>query len=125
MEGLSVWYDRFGLGRATGLGITEARGRLPRQFAGPSWARKNKTWFSGIGQDPVAATPIQMANVAATIARSGVWMRPRLVGDAEARADGITVPPPTTRPGELPAALVDRVDLRLNPAAVAAAKEGM
>ena len=32
---LSVWYDRWGLGRRTGLGIPEAVGRLPRDFDGP------------------------------------------------------------------------------------------
>ncbi len=76
MQGLSMWYDRWGLGRPTGIGIPEAYGRLPSQFIGPLWATRQKTWFSGIGQDPVRATPIQMANIAATIARGGVWMRP-------------------------------------------------
>lgn len=125
MEGLSYWYDKFGLGRPTGIGIAEARGRLPRDYKGPLWDRRYKTWFSGIGQDPVAATPIQMANVAATIARNGIWMRPRLVPDAEAANLGIVVPPPTTRPGEPPASTLDRVDLHLSPEGLAAARDGM
>ena len=86
-----------GLGRQTGVGIPEALGRLrgpPPGGRGPQY----KTWFSGIGQAPVSATPIQMANVAATIARNGVWKRPRLVSDAVAREDGIVLPRPTTRP---------------------------
>ena len=37
------------------------------------------TISAGIGQGQVHATPIQMANVAATIARNGVWKRPRLI----------------------------------------------
>ena len=128
MDGLSVWFDRFGLGRPTGIGIPEAHGRLPRDFEGPLWDRQYKTWFSGIGQDPVAATPIQMANVAATIARDGIWMRPRLLSDPEAQSLGIR--PAEPRPANAPAGyqLVyypDRVDLNLSRAALAAAKDGM
>jgi penicillin-binding protein 2 len=126
IEGLSFWYDRFGIGRPTGIGIAEARGRLPRDFKPVNvWDVKYKTWFSGIGQDPVATTPLQMANVAATIARDGIWMRPRLINDAVALESGIRVPPPTTRPGEPPARQVDRVDLGLPREAIAAAKLGM
>jgi penicillin-binding protein 2 len=128
MDGLSVWFDRFGLGRPTGIGIPEAHGRLPRDFEGPLWDRQCKTWFSGIGQDPVAATPIQMANVAATIARDGIWMRPRLLDDQEAQALGIR--PAEPRPANAPATYLptyypDRVDLNLSRAALAAAKDGM
>jgi cell division protein FtsI/penicillin-binding protein 2 len=94
LEGLSVWGERFGLGRVTGVGIAEARGRLPRAYAddGPAIDRRYRTWFAGIGQDPVAATPIQMANVAATIARGGVWRRPRLVSADEAKRLGVALP---------------------------------
>src|SRR5208282_6562453 len=68
------------------------------------------TWFAGIGQGYVHATPLQMANVAATIARNGIWMRPRLASDEDVAAA-------TTRP--------DVVDLHLAPEAVAAVREGM
>lgn len=114
MEHLSVWYERFGLGRQTGIGIPEARGRLPRDYKGPASGRRAKTWFAGIGQDPVTATPLQMANVAATIARYGVWMRPKLISDAESARLGLGGP----KPG-------DRVDLQLSQRAVLAAREGM
>ncbi len=129
MDDLSVWYDRWGLGRPTGIGIPEARGSLPRDFSGPVWDRQCKTWFSGIGQDPVAATPIQMANVAATIARDGVWMRPRLLSDAEAARLGVNLPGPRAAevaggPDARPS-VPDRVDLGLSRAGLAAAKEGM
>jgi penicillin-binding protein 2 len=128
MEGLSIWFDRFGLGRATGIGIPEAHGRLPRDYQGPLWDRQYKTWFSGIGQDPVAATPIQMANIAATIARDGIWMRPRLLPDPEALELGIRPAeplPPGAAPGTAPTYYPDRVDLNLSRAALAAAKDGM
>lgn len=133
MEGLSQWYERFGFGRTTGLGIPESRGRLPRSYDGPAVDRRYKTWFSGIGQDPVSATPIQMANMAATIARGGVWMRPRLIGRDESARVGLTLPPLRPAPqatgddGQpLPANDWPEVyDLRLSPEAVAAAKDGM
>jgi penicillin-binding protein 2 len=66
---------------------------------------RSDTWFSGIGQSQVLATPLQMANVAATIARRGVWIRPHLLVD-ESRD-------------------VARRDLRLNPAALDACLTGM
>ncbi|MDB5296160.1 MAG: spoVD [Phycisphaerales bacterium] len=135
LEGLSVWGERFGLGRPTGVGIAEARGRLPRAYKGdgPAADRRFKTWFAGIGQDPVAATPIQMANVAATIARGGVWMRPRLVSAADAARAGVKLPalrpaPQADGPDGKPLAAPDwpdAYDLGLDPAAVAAAKDGM
>ncbi|HYO11352.1 MAG TPA: penicillin-binding transpeptidase domain-containing protein [Tepidisphaeraceae bacterium] len=113
-EGLSAWYDRFGLGRETGLGVPEARGFLPRQVERHERA---VAWFSGIGQVGVLATPVQMANVAATIARDGIWMRPRLVAD-----DATATAPLATRDKR---PVPDRVDLKLAPDALAAAKDGM
>jgi cell division protein FtsI/penicillin-binding protein 2 len=74
------------------------------------------TWTAGIGQGPVQATPLQMANVAATLARGGVWVRPRLLTGKTVAAYG-----PATRPSEGP----ERVDLQLPPDALRAVKEGM
>lgn len=129
-EGLSTWYDRFGLGRPTGVGIPEARGRLPRDYRPlQRQERLYKTWFAGIGQDPVSATPIQMANAAATIARNGLWMRPRLISDDVSRA--LELPPPGPRASTVAGGqdarpgIPDRFDLNLNLQAVARAKEGM
>ena len=53
-------------------------------------------FFGGIGQGFVAATPIQMANIAATIARRGIWMRPHLVAP-----DPATGQSPPLRPGAM------------------------
>lgn len=77
LEGLSRWFEVFGLGQRTGLGIEESAGRLPKDYTGPN--KRMTTWFAGIGQGQITATPIQMANVAATIARDGVWMAPILI----------------------------------------------
>jgi cell division protein FtsI/penicillin-binding protein 2 len=90
LEGLSYWMDKFGLGRPTGIGIEESRGRVPISYHGPNV--EFATWTAGIGQGPVAATPLQMSNVAATIARDGIWMRPTLLhsdqSDALRHAEG-------------------------------------
>jgi penicillin-binding protein 2 len=142
MEGLSTWYERFGLGRPTGLGIPEARGRLPRSYVGPASDRRSKTWFSGIGQDPVSATPIQMANAAATAARGGIWYRPRLVPLATSEQLKLRLPelrpaPPAVDPSDddMPEVPVvppppqpnwpEAYSLNLSPAAVAAMRDGM
>jgi penicillin-binding protein 2 len=113
-NGLHHWFDRFGLGRITGLGIPEFAGRIPGDplYSMPAEMRRSATWFSGIGQSQVLATPIQMANVAAVLARNGVWMKPRLV------PAGTDIDPART-PGP------DVVDLHLNPAALAEARDGM
>jgi penicillin-binding protein 2 len=123
--GLSDWLDHMGLGHETGLGIFENRGTLPRDMladaAGPgggaAYLPPSVVWFSGIGQSGIRATPIQMANVAATIARDGIWMRPRLVESADA-----TLAPVKPKNGrEIP----DKIDLKINKQALAAAREGM
>lgn len=117
MRELSYWFDQFGLGRPTGIGIEESAGLIPDPVdAGPHSLMQMWTWFAGIGQGRVHATPLQMANVAATIARDGIWMRPQLVSNDD-------VGPATTRPGF--SLGPDRVDLHLAPEAVAAVREGM
>jgi penicillin-binding protein 2 len=112
---LSEWYQRFGLGMQTGIGIPEARGSLPTRAKG-ALDEKFSTVIAAIGQGPTLATPLQMANVAATIARDGIWLRPRLIPESYGVA-------PTSRPATV--VQQDRIDLGLPKDAVAAAKEGM
>jgi penicillin-binding protein 2 len=111
LDGLSKWYRAFGLGQRTGLGIPESTGSVPDSFKGPAHEARFASWIAAIGQGTTTATPIQMANVCATIARGGTWMRPRLIPDTE----GVPAPPgarPTT-------------DLKLSRESVAAAHDGM
>jgi len=114
LDALAWWFGRFGLGSRTCIGLAESPGRLPS--AGSSVGRLRSTrWFAAIGQSQVLATPIQMANVAATIARDGIWMRPVLIAEGQDTA-GISG---GARGAD------DRRDLGLSRAALAAAREGM
>lgn len=110
--GLAVWMQKFGLGRYTGIGIAEARGRVPRRV-GP--AGIFSTWIAGIGQGDVNATPLQIANAMATIGRGGIWMKPKIVRD-------LPVISPWQGSGET---IPDRIDLKIEPEVIAAAKRGM
>jgi penicillin-binding protein 2 len=116
---LSDWYRKFGLGERTYVGIAEAVGRVPdmdkRTLTGAD--AMTSTWSAGIGQGPVAATPLQMANVVATIARGGVWVRPKLLRQNYDKGGQGYVPPTTQA--------ADRVDLGIPPEALAAVREGM
>jgi cell division protein FtsI (penicillin-binding protein 3) len=73
-DALGRYFDRFGLGHATGVGFPgESDGIMPAQ----PWEDITRATVSfGAG---VAVTPLQMASVYATIARGGTWVRPRLV----------------------------------------------
>jgi penicillin-binding protein 2 len=80
-------------------------------------------WTAGIGQGPVAATPLQMCNVFATFARRGVWVRPNLVYSGQ-KLDPYRpakLSPDDTAWSEIPS----RVDLHIAPAAINAAFDGM
>lgn len=110
IDRLSYWMRQFGLGKTTGIGLPEVAGLVPDEVTFPAGQKPSATWFAGIGQGPINATPIQMANVAATIARDGVWVRPTLATD-----------PAAAPKNEDP----DRVDLRLSPAGLVAAHRGM
>ncbi len=117
VDRLSQWYSQWGLGRPTGIGIAEVRGMLPASHHVPAWQRRAVGWFAGIGQGRVAATPIQMANVAATIARDGIWERPTLLAGGD---DAV----PHVRAGSFDG-LPRRVDLHIPPEAIKAAHDGM
>ena len=119
IDALSDWMSRFGLGRKTGIGIQEFAGRLPNKIPDTSRAQRRTIGFlGGIGQMNVWVTPLQMANVASTIARGGIWMRPRLV-----MPDPKTGQEPPLKYGAVTEP--DSVDLRLDPEAIKACRLGM
>jgi penicillin-binding protein 2 len=116
--GIDHWYRAFGFGQRTGVGIPERPGRLPGSVAMIGAMNRMTNCFAGIGQSQVWATPLQIANEAATIARGGVWMRPRLITDeTQVRLDAVRKRNNDGRP--------DRVDLHLSPEGLRQAKIGM
>jgi penicillin-binding protein 2 len=112
MDRLGYWYGQFGLGRKTGVGIDEVPGLVPGDVPVPAITHRAAVWSSGIGQQFVLATPIQMANAVATIARRGIWMRPTLL-------------PRDLDSENSPQKNSDVVDLHLNPVAIDQAWDGM
>ena len=119
IDRLNTWMIRFGLGRKTGIGIDESGGLVPGDVPVASARERDWTCFAaGMGQGRIAVTPIQMANVAATIARGGMWMRPRLIAP-----NPETGQMPTTRALNVDGP--DRVDLHLSPDAIKACRLGM
>ena len=115
---LCRWYDRFGLGRVTGIGVHEAAGLREDQFRGMVADPRMTNCYAGMGQGKVLATPLQIANAAATIARGGVWMRPRLLAAGTQAALDAARPRPAGSPP-------DAVDLHLSPAALEQTRVGM
>ena len=109
--GENKWFTAFGLGKTFGTGLPEKPGLLPRDLTEDE--RKDQgyvdrnVWLAGIGQGHVQATPLQMANVAATLARDGQVIQPTLV-EADAKE-----------------ALVGKTDLHLNPEALVLLHRGM
>jgi penicillin-binding protein 2 len=86
------YLDRFGLGRETGLDMVgEADGLVPSR----AWKRQafreraDQVWFPGetviasIGQGYMLASPLQLANAAATLAMRGKRYKPHLVAAFE------------------------------------------
>jgi penicillin-binding protein 2 len=116
-QGVSHWYDQFGLGRITGIGIHEEPGLRPDEWRGNLADPRMNNCYAGMGQGTSRATPLQIANEAATIARGGIWMRPRLLtADSQAALDAAQPPDPGR---------VDQIDLHLDPEAIRQARIGM
>ncbi len=119
---LCHWYDLWGIGRVTGIGIHEARGLREDQTygreGGVALNYRRTNCLAGMGQDKTLATPLQIANAAAAIARGGIWMRPRLLtAGTQAALDAVHPRPAGSTP--------DRIDLHLSPAALEQTRIGM
>lgn len=91
-ERLCRWFSRFGLGRLQGTGlIEESPAIVPDEaWLKRRWGRGHQTadaWNFAIGQGEVTATPLQAANVAASVA-AGRWAPVHLAYDADGAALG-------------------------------------
>lgn len=82
IDRISDYATRFGLGQKTGLETGDAAGHLSNQETfkelGADWT-VGQVLQSAIGQGEWAVTPLQMANVACTIANDGTRYVPHLV----------------------------------------------
>lgn len=89
-EGISAAFRSFGVGESWGLGIgPEFAGVLGAMSltdpnAPPAAVTPGDAIQMGIGQGPVAWTPLHAADAYATLARGGVRVKPRLVSDGPA-----------------------------------------
>jgi penicillin-binding protein 2 len=103
-EGVVWTYGEFGVGDRFNLGVgQEFAGTLGKDTVGTGLGLQDAIQM-GIGQGPVAWTPLHAATAYATLARGGIKLAPRLIV-GEKRAEP--------------------VDLNLNPSAVAEALEGL
>ncbi|HEY8516938.1 MAG TPA: penicillin-binding protein 2 [Candidatus Binatia bacterium] len=91
VDTIAEYAHRFGLGMTTGITLDhEKPGLIPTS----EWkkARFGEPWFAGetlsvaIGQGYVLATPLQMANVIATVANGGTRYKPHFVKRIESPA---------------------------------------
>ena len=92
IDNMHYYLRQFGLGENTGVDIAgEADGLVPsREWKRQAFReRADQVWFPGetiiasIGQGYMLATPLQLANAAATLAARGQRFRPRLVAAFE------------------------------------------
>jgi len=93
IDAIATYASLFGLGKKTGIDLpSEQRGIVPstewkQQTRGEPWY-PGETISVAIGQGYVTVTPIQMAQVIATIANNGVAHQPRLVRGVRRRNTG-------------------------------------
>jgi penicillin-binding protein 2 len=95
VDRIAKWSRAFGLGEKTGIALDDERsGTIPDT----QWKMKRfrQPWYPGetvsvaIGQGYVTVTPLQLANMMATVANGGKLYRPRIVSKVES-VDGTTV----------------------------------
>lgn len=88
IDRIAKWSRRFGLGQPSGLDLDK---EMPGLVASSAWkqARFKEPWHEGetlsvaIGQGYNLTTPLQMAQVAATVANGGLLYEPQLVEKVE------------------------------------------
>lgn len=78
-EGVRWTYDAFGVGRPFALGIGHEEPGLLGERGDPQSISAGQATQMGIGQGPVAWTPLHAANAYAILARGGVAVTPRLI----------------------------------------------
>jgi penicillin-binding protein 2 len=93
VDRIAKWAHALGLGDKSGVALDDERsGTIPDT----EWKRKRfrQPWYSGetvsvaIGQGYVTVTPLQLANMMATVANGGTLYRPRIVSKVESVNNG-------------------------------------
>jgi penicillin-binding protein 2 len=95
IDRIAKWARAFGLGEKTGVALDDERNGL---VPDSEWKRKryHQPWYPGetvsisIGQGYLTVTPLQLANMIATVANGGTLYRPRIVNKVES-VDGATI----------------------------------
>jgi penicillin-binding protein 2 len=94
VDRIAKWAHAFGLGDKSGIALDDERsGTIPDT----EWKRKRfrQPWYPGetvsvaIGQGYVTVTPLQLANMMATVANGGTLYRPRIVDKVESANTGV------------------------------------
>lgn len=97
---LNNWYERFGLGKPTGIDLpAEAAGLVPdpdgkKKATGEAWT-VGDTYNSSVGQGGLMASPLQMAAATAAIANGGTLYKPYLVSKVSDESGQVSA---TTKP---------------------------
>lgn len=78
---LVAGYRSYGLGSPTGIGLAEETGGYlpPTDNSISKIKRLDDAIMMGIGQGPIAVTPLQMANGYTALLRGGLWRQPQLI----------------------------------------------
>lgn len=76
---MAEWFSLFGFGRLSGSGLNEeVRGALPPVGSKVS---ERQAAYMAIGEGAMSATPMQVANAHATLARGGLYIPPTFIQD--------------------------------------------
>ena len=95
VDTIAAYAARFGLGEETGIDLADEKsGLVPTR----NWKKERfgESWYAGetlsvaIGQGFLLTTPLQIANMAATVANDGMRMKPQLIKRIES-GDGETL----------------------------------
>ncbi len=102
IEKIHHYATAFGIGRETGLGLIKERSGL---MPNTEWKKQNRktpwylgdTYISSIGQGAVTTTPIQMAQVMASVANGGKIYKPTLIKGSYEPIATVALKPDTVR----------------------------
>ena len=85
-EGVEAVYRDFGLGESWNLGVGAEHGGTIGHIQSDARMNTSDAILMGIGQGPVAWTPLHAADAYATLARGGLRMKPRILADQPVEA---------------------------------------